>query len=56
MTMKIQILRVQEHRMETGDDALPVRRAQYKVSFALRNEMENQVQDIATCSGFARDL
>jgi hypothetical protein len=34
-----------EHRIITGD-AAPIRRAQYRVPFALREEMETQVQDM----------
>jgi transposase InsO family protein len=36
---------VVEHRIITGD-AQPIRKAQYRVPFALREEMESQVQDM----------
>jgi hypothetical protein len=34
-----------EHRIITGD-AKPIRKAPYRVPFALKKEMENQVQDM----------
>jgi hypothetical protein len=34
-----------EHEIVTGD-ARPIRKAQYRVPFALRKEMDNQVQDM----------
>jgi hypothetical protein len=34
-----------EHRIITGD-AKPIRKATYRVQFALKDEMENQVQDM----------
>jgi hypothetical protein len=34
-----------EHKIITGD-AQPIRKAQYRVPFALRQEMENQVKDM----------
>jgi hypothetical protein len=34
-----------EHRIETGD-AKPIRRPPYRVSYALRKEMETQVNDM----------
>jgi hypothetical protein len=34
-----------EHEIVTGD-ARPIRKAQYRVPFALRKEMDDQVQDM----------
>jgi hypothetical protein len=36
---------VVQHRIET-EDALPIRKAPYRIPFALRQEVDNQMQDI----------
>jgi hypothetical protein len=36
---------VVQHKIETGD-ALPIRKAPYRVPFALRQEVDNQIQDM----------
>jgi hypothetical protein len=45
--------KVIEHSIDTGD-ARPIRKAQYRVPFALRDEMERQVQDMLK-KGVIRD-